>query len=260
MLYMRRAVRTWSLLLTIAAPAAAAPKPVAPNALTRAEKAAGWMLLFDGRTAQRWRGLRLETFPEGWAAADGTIMRVRKQGEPGGRSAGDLITREQFDNFDFKVEWRLTQGGNSGIKYLLDTSHADKGFQGWGVGFEYQMIDDHNHPEIRDKKILKHATGALYDILEPLRAQVVLNKAGEWNETRILVDGNHVEHWLNGRKVLEFERGSPALEAAIAQSKFKDRPGFGENARGHILLQDHTDGVWFRNIKLKRLPARRASR
>lgn len=224
-------------------------KAAEPNTLTAAEKKAGWRLLFDGKSLDGWRGFHKETVPAGWAVEDGCIKKVPAQGELG-QAGGDMITVDQFDNFEFSIEWKLAPGGNSGIKYLVSESLPPKGRS--GVSFEMQVLDDERHPDAKMGIAGNRTAGALYDLIAP-SGKKVIKPVGEFNEARLVVRGNHIEHWLNGVKVVEFERGSDALKALIAKSKFKDTKGFGETAKGHILLQDHGDAVWYRNIKIRSL-------
>lgn len=219
----------------------------ASNQLTGAEKAAGWRLLFNGETFDGWRGFHNDKLPAGWAVEDGCIKKVPAQGELG-RAGGDLITVDQFDNFEFSVEWKLSKGGNSGIKYLISESLPPTGKS--GVSFEYQVLDDENHPDAKAGIAGNRTAASLYDLI-PASKDKQLKSVGEFNQTRIIVKGNHIEHWLNGVKVLEFERGGEKLKQHIAESKFKNTKGFGETAKGHILLQDHGDAVWYRNIKIR---------
>jgi len=240
-----------SLLLTAATLfiAAAAQNKTPANQLTSAEKAAGWRLLFDGKTFDGWRGFHNDKVPAGWVVEDGCIKKVQAQGELG-QAGGDLITADQFDNFEFSIEWKLSKGANSGIKYLVSESLPPTGKS--GVSFEYQVLDDQNHPDAKAGIAGNRTAGSLYDLIPASKAKK-LNPIGEFNLTRIVVKGNHIEHWLNGMKVVEFERGGEILKKHIAESKFKDTKGFGETAKGHILLQDHGDAVWYRNIKIREL-------
>ncbi|HKQ80348.1 MAG TPA: DUF1080 domain-containing protein [Blastocatellia bacterium] len=219
------------------------------NQLTKAEKAAGWRSLFDGATFNGWRGFHSDKIPAGWAIEDGCIKKMPAEGELG-RAGGDLITVDQFDNFEFSVEWKLSKGANSGIKYLISESLPPTGRS--GVSFEYQVLDDENHPDAKAGIAGNRTAGSLYDLIPAIKEKK-LNPPGEFNQTRIIVKGNHIEHWLNDVKVLEFERGGEKLKQHIAESKFKTTKGFGETAKGHILIQDHGDAVWYRNIKIRTL-------
>jgi hypothetical protein len=208
-------------------------EPVAPNELTPAEEAAGWRLLFDGRTTQGWRGFKQSAFPEqGWAVKDGCLIKLPRV------RGGDIVTTETFLDFELSWEWWIGPGGNNGVKYFI-TEHRNG-----AIGHEYQMIDD---SRVRDPK---GATAAFYGVLAPSDGKPP-PRINDWNHSRILVRGDRVEHWLNGVKVLEYEPGSPAVLTGVAASKFKDVPGFGSKIRGHILLTDHSDEARFRNIKIR---------
>jgi 3-keto-disaccharide hydrolase len=240
-----------SLLLAVATLfiAASAQNKTPINQLTDAEKADGWRLLFDGKTFDGWRGFHSDKVPEGWTIEDGCIKKNQSEGESG-QAGGDLITTDQFSSFELSLEWKLSKGGNNGIKYLVSESLPPTGKS--GVSFEYQVLDDVNHPDAKAGIAGNHTAGSLYDLI-PASKDKKLNPVGEFNLTRIVVKGNHIEHWLNGVKVVQFERGSEDLKQRIAQSKFKNTKGFGETAKGHILLQDHHDAVWYRNIKIREL-------
>ena len=223
--------------------AAAQDTSGAPNTLTAAETKAGWTLLFDGKTLDGWRAYR-KTDASGtrWRVEDGTLALPAKT-EPGTRQ-GDIISKDTFEQFELSWDWKVAPGGNSGLKYFIleDRDSA--------IGHEYQLIDDGRHA---DAKIGAHRqTAAFYDVL-PAAADKPLKPAGEWNTSRVVVRGQTVEHWLNGTKVLEYVLNSPAVNAAVEKSKFKGIERFGKRQNGHILLQDHGDQVWLRNIKIRRL-------
>jgi Domain of Unknown Function (DUF1080) len=221
------------------------------NALSAKEKAAGWQLLFDGKSTAAWRGYKSDKFPDkGWKVVDGLLVHEKAV------KAGDIVTKDAFDTFELRFDFRLTPRANSGVKYLVDENLVKESRQ--GVSFEYQVLDDELHPDAKKGKDGNRRCGGLYDLLPPKEAAV--KPIGEWNEARIVVETGKIEHWLNGKKVVSFTRGGPEIKAAIAESKFKEIPGFGETAKGHILLQDHNDEIAFRNIKVRKIPARAASR
>jgi hypothetical protein len=163
------------------------------------------------------------------------------------------VTIEEFDNFELKLEFRLTPRGNSGIKYLVNES-LSKEKKKEGIGFEFQILDDDLHPDAKKGKDGNRTCGSLYDLIAA-PADKIVRPVGQWNTAQVTVDGNKVEHRLNGKTVVSFVRGSPELKAIIAESKFKTIPGFGESARGRLLLQDHNDQIAFRHIKIRTLPA-----
>jgi hypothetical protein len=213
------------------------------NTLTPEETAAGWKLLFDGSTTAGWRACGRQEFPTGrWLVKDGCLCVET----PGSANAGDLVTTEKFGDFDLKFQWRISPAGNSGVKYFVKESKTG----GSGVGFEYQVLDDEKNEDSLNGP--KRRAGALYYLFAP-NDQKRLKPVGEFNEGEIIVRGNHVEHWLNGAKIVEFELGGPELKEAIAQSKFKNIKGYGEKIPTVILLQDHGSPVWFRNLKLRPL-------
>ncbi len=218
--------------------AALAAEPT-PNQLAAEEKAAGWSLLFDGQTTKGWHGFRKQSFPAtGWVVEDGWLHCLGKHG-------GDLLSENLYDQFELAWEWKLEPRGNSGLKYFVLDSRSS------AIGHEYQMLDDDLNP---DGKLAdgKRVTASFYDVLKPM-VKPPTRPMGEVNQSRIVVKGDHVEHWLNGVKVLEYDCGSPELKAAVAKSKFKNTAGFGDRVEGHILLQDHESNVWFRSIKLRDL-------
>jgi hypothetical protein len=216
--------------------------PAALTQISSSEKRAGWSLLFDGKSLDGWRGYKQpDASLTRWRADNGVLAVVKDNGRDT-HGARDIITVATFDNFELTWEWRIAEGGNSGLKYFVLED------QDSAIGHEYQMIDDARHA---DAKIgPKRQTAALYDVLAAVNRQV--RPAGEFNQSRIVVNGRHVEHWLNGTRVLQYELESPELKKAVAESKFKEIPRFGTVQKGHILLQDHGDEVWYRNIKIRR--------
>jgi hypothetical protein len=224
------------------------------NILTDGEKAEGWILLFDGESFDGWRGLGREGIPEGhWIIEDGTIKKVpskdvplQEDGQP--LEGGDLITIQTFENFELSLEWKICPAGNSGIKYNVSAEMSNSyPPPNAALGFEYQILDDDSHPDAQVSD--SHTAAALYDLIPPEGKN--LKPVGEFNTTTIVFQGNHGEHWLNGVKVLEYDLGIPPMDELIAASKYKDIPDFGKKRKGHIVLQDHTDSVWFRNIKIR---------
>lgn len=238
-----------TILITVAAAAAQAP-----NELTPQERDAGWHLLFDGSTPTGWRSTRSPAFPaSGWEVKDGLLSVTEHGGEEGG-NAGDIITERRYTNFELSVDFRITPGANSGIKYFVDLD-LTPGHDGHGsnVGFEYQILDDAVHPDGKKGKNGDRTVASLYDMI-PAATNKPIHPIGDWNTARILVRGTHGEHWLNDVKVLEYDRATPAFRAIVADSKFQVYPGFGEVNRGYILLQDHGFPVSFRNVKIRELP------
>ncbi len=228
------------------------------NTLTEREKAEGWRLLWDGKTTRGWRSPRTDAFPErGWQIKDGELQVVAT-GSSESQAGGDIITHERFSDFELVVEFKLTPGCNSGIKYFVQpnldpiTGTGAKAATGSAIGLEFQILDDALHPDAKLGRNGNRTLGALYDLLPPDSAKEV-KPPGEWNTARIVSRGKRVEHWLNGRKILEYDRGSPEFKKAVAQSKFRNIPGFGEWPDGHILLQEHGSQVSFRNIKIRLL-------
>jgi len=206
------------------------------NTLTAGEKAGGWRLLFDGTSLAGWRGFKSDKAPEGWKAVDGVLTREGK--------GGDLLTVEEFGDFELSLEWKIEKSGNSGIFYRgVEDSSAIY----WSAP-EMQILDNAGHS---DGKNPSRTAGSNYDLHTPVRD--VTKPLGEWNEARILAKGAHVEHWMNGVKLLEYELWSPDWEARVKASKFAPHPSYGRAKKGHIGLQDHGNPVWFRNIKIRPL-------
>ena len=238
--------------LAAVAAAAAAADSAAPNTLTAAERQQGWKLLWDGQTTKGWRSAKGPEFPKGgWEIQDG-VLSVVETGGAESRAGGDIVTEASYAAFELKVDFRLTPGANSGIKYYVDTE-LNKG-EGSAIGLEYQLLDDARHPDAKMGRDGNRTLASLYDLI-PAAASKPAKAIGEWNEARVVSNGRHVEHWLNGVKVLEYERGSEAFRRLAAASKYKVWPSFGERPSGPILLQDHGNRVSFRNVKLRELKA-----
>lgn len=234
--------------------AAAALTPVM-NQLTEQEKADGWQLLFDGQTTAGWRGAHKEAFPEhGWKVEDGMLIVQSSDGAES-TNGGDIVSDGEYSTFELSVDFKITEGANSGIKYFVTEQEKQKGS---AYGLEFQILDDERHP---DAKLYTTFPGSrtlasLYDLKKS--ENVSFNGVGEWNTALIKVlPNNHVEHWLNGEKVLEYERGSQEFRDLVKGSKYADPSyndpiAFGEAPKGRILLQDHGNEVAFRNIKIKK--------
>ncbi|MDH5368071.1 MAG: DUF1080 domain-containing protein [Cyclobacteriaceae bacterium] len=221
---------------------------ITKNKLTIDEQKNGWKLLWDGKTTEGWRGAKLEKFPEvGWKIENGELT-VLSSGGGESTAGGDIVTTELYGDFELKVDFKVSEGGNSGIKYYVDTE-LNKG-SGSSIGLEYQILDDAKHP---DGKLGNHegsrTTASLYDLIKADENKPV-NPVGEWNSAYIISKDNHVEHWLNGMKVLEYERKSEEYLRLVSESKYEKWSNFGEADKGHILLQEHGDNVTFKNIKI----------
>lgn len=228
----------WSVVVISSVMVGCAPAETEQAAAPAAQEENEWVdLVADGALAA-WRGYQRETVPGGWQVEDG-IIAFNPEGE-----RGDLTTRDQYGSFELALEWRITEGGNSGIIYRVS---EDSGAP-WHTGPEFQVLDNDAY---RDQIKPSQLTGSNYDI-NPATVEAA-NPVGEWNAVRIVVKGNHVEHWLNDTKVVEYEFGSEDWEARVKESKFIDHPGYGRNATGHIVLQDHSDPVWYRNVRIREL-------
>lgn len=201
-----------------------------------------WVVLFDGTNTDHWRGYRRDAFPEsGWEVVDGTLHKIA------GAGGGDIVTLETYDSFELTWEWKVAEGANSGVFYHV--AEGDDLGAVYFTGPEYQILDDDRH---RDGQNPKTSSAALYALIE-CNDDKALEPVGEWNTSRLLVDGNHVEHWLNGELVVSYELESEELLALIADSKFKDWSRFAREGEGHIALQDHGDDVWFRDIRIREI-------
>ena len=218
-----RAFPTWALVIATA---------------TSCARDAGWRPLFDGHTTNGWRNFRSDSISSGWQVVDGALTRAQS-------GAGDIITRDKFKNFELALEWKIAPGGNSGIFYRAS---EDDDAVYWTAP-EMQVLDDAHHPDGESRLT---SAGANYGI--DSSSPGVVRPAGEWNQVRIVVNGSHVEHWLNGQKVVEYDLGSPAWEAKVKASKFAPHVHYGRNTEGYIGLQDHGDWVAYRNIKIRVLP------
>lgn len=222
---------------------------VIPNTISPNEAKEGWTLLWDGQTSEGWRGVRLNSFPEkGWKMENG-ILKVMKSGGAESANGGDIVTTKKYKNFILKVDFKITEGANSGVKYFVSPD-MNKG-AGSAIGCEFQILDDDKHPDAKLGVKGNRTLGSLYDLI-PAPADKPFNKK-DFNTATIIVRGDHVEHWLNGMKLIEYTRQNQMWDALVAYSKYRDWPNFGNWESGNILLQDHGDEVWFKNIKIKEL-------
>ncbi len=215
-----------------------------------------WEILFNGTTLDEWIGLGMDSIPANWKIEGDYIRNINRQevplmpdGQPS--QGGDLMTKRSFENFELYFEWKISVDGNSGVKYnVSEEMSTQSGNKHHALGFEYQLLDDEG-PRYKGNIEPSQHTAALYDLIPP--SNVSLNPVGELNTSRIIVDGDRCEHWLNGIKVLEFEFGSDLLELAYNESKFNVHPGFHEKRKGHIILQNHSTDAWFKNIRIREL-------
>ncbi|MEN8825616.1 MAG: DUF1080 domain-containing protein [Wenyingzhuangia sp.] len=229
------------------------PSPLTPvitkNQLTFEEKRNEWQMLWDGETTNGWRGAKLQNFPEkGWEINNG-ILSVLASGGAESAAGGDIVTKAMYSDFEIKVDFNITEGANSGIKYYVDTE-LNKGL-GSSIGLEYQILDDEKHPDAkRGSHEGSRTVASLYDLIQANTSKH-MNEIGQWNTAHIISKQGKVEHWLNGVKVLEYQRGSDEFLKLVNESKYKEWPKFGLLDKGNILLQDHGDLVSFKNIKIK---------
>lgn len=226
------------LLGTVLSDAVASADEPAANTLSEKEKSDGWKLLFDGKTTSGWRGVKKDKAPDGWQVVDGALARVA--------GGGDIITTDQFENFELSFDWKVAEGANSGIFYRVNEDH------GVIQSPEYQVLHNQKHPDGRNPKTSAASNYALNAPTKDLTKPV-----GEWNRGKIVANGNHVEHWLNGEKVVTYELGSDEWTALVKGSKFKDMEHYGKSTKGYIAIQDHGDRVEFRNFKIRPLPAKK---
>jgi hypothetical protein len=222
-----------------------------PNTLSEQEKKNGVVLLWDGKTTAGWRGAYKDNFPaNGWAIKDGALTVMKSAGSES-ENGGDIVTQQKFGAFDLQFEFKMTEGANSGVKYFVTESEGNKGS---AIGLEYQVLDDDKHPDAKQGAAGNRTLGSLYDLIPSVKIKRGLHAIGEWNAGRIVVyPDNRIEHWLNGYKIVEYQRGTPIYNALVARSKYAKWENFGMAEKGSILLQDHGDEVSFRSIKIREL-------
>ena len=214
------------------------------NVLTEREAGEGWKMLFDGKSSESWMNAKTRTFPSGWEIRDGSL-NINPQAKQG----GDIVTKDKYRNFELRFDFLYTPGANSGVKYFVDTESNDGKLS--SIGCEYQVLDNKRHPDAKMGVNGNRTLASLYDLIPAKRT----NDLGpdKWQNAVIKVEGNKVQHYLNGQLAVDYERGNDEWRNLVASSKFKDFNGFGEAAEGRILLQDHGDSVSYRNIKIRTL-------
>jgi hypothetical protein len=234
---MKNLVKKWSHVALLAL----AVGIVAPSQATNAPKKGKWEKIFDGKSFAGWHGYLKKDVSDKWQIEDGAMVLT-------GRGGGNLVTDKEYENFELELEWKISEGGNSGIMYHV---HEDSKFgQPYQTGPEVQVLDDERHPDAKAGKNGNRKSSSLYDMLPP---STPAKPAGEWNKVRIVVNNGKAEHYQNGKKVLEYPITGPEWDKMVSESKFKGWEGFGKYAKGHIALQDHGDKVWYRNIRIREL-------
>lgn len=242
---MKKITGIWMAVALLASVAFYQPYSVSKDSRSNL-KEGKWEALFDGKNLDKWRKAAVDSAPsKGWIIENGTLSATK------GRKGGDIITREKYSSFELECEFNLTNASNSGIKYLVNAIENAAAKKISTMGIEYQIIDDNNYPEVMKDPNGLSSTGAVYLIYAPKGKK--LNPPGQWNKVRIVVKGKHTEHWLNGVKVAEYERGSDDFNKRVALTKFKDYPQYAKSDTGHIMLTDHGDQVFYRQMRIRKL-------